>query len=135
MGTEIKRVSAIGGGRFRFEVECESLGHAAACMNRVVEVEPAAFAPVEPTAASYYADAAARLHIAAQREAKREAAQQATGRRIPTAHMPPFVADLTTLGGNAYPPEEPEALTAGTAYAAGGFLTADECKPGGTSVD
>jgi hypothetical protein len=84
------------------------------------------FVPVEPTAASYYAEAQARLRFAAEREAKREAAQQATGRRIPVAHVYPYD---TTLGGQPLPGgymmadvEEPPLRA----------FTADEAKVGGT---
>jgi hypothetical protein len=126
MGTEIYRVRPVADGRIRFEVECDDIAHFSRVANMIMGVVPAASAPVEPTAWSYYAEAQARLRFAAEREAKREAAQQATGRRIPVAHMPPYD---TTLGGQPLPGgymmadvEEPPLRA----------FTADEAKVGGT---
>ena len=119
MSIEINRARVAADGTVSCEFVFPNIGSFVRVANDAMRVEPAAFAPREATAPAY-------SHAQATYEAKHAAAEIATCTRIPRATVPPFVADLTTLGGNAYPPEEPEGLTAGRAY------EAHELKAGGT---
>ena len=91
MGIEINRARVAADGTVSCEFVFPNIGAFVRVANDALRVDPAGYAP-----ADYYADAQARLRIAAEREAKREAAQTATGQRIPRASMPPYD---TTLGG------------------------------------
>jgi len=109
MSVEINRARVAADGTVSCEFVFPNIGSFVRVANDALRVEPAGFAP------DYYGDAQARLRIAAEREAKREAAQTATGLRLPRASMPPYD---TTLGGQPV----------------GGFMSfsEDEQKAGGT---
>jgi len=94
MGIEINRARVAADGTVSCEFVFPNIGSFVRVANDALRVEPAGFELPKP--ADYDADAQARLRIAAEREAKREAAQAATGQRIPRASMPPYD---TTLGG------------------------------------
>lgn len=118
MAIEFYRVRPIEGGRIRCEVEFDSLAHFARCANELLGVpDGVAFSHAERVSRN------ARQLTPEQTDAmraqmRREAAERATGRSIPApvyAHVPPYVVAQ----------DEPP-------LRAGGFMSADEAKVGGT---
>jgi hypothetical protein len=106
MSIEINRVRLVNG-EVRAEFVFPNIGSFTRGANELLRIEGEAFAPVEPIApAQYYDDTMARLRMAAEREAKREAAQTATGRSIPRAYVAgqfDQIPEDTTFGGQPLP--------------------------------
>lgn len=103
MGIEINRVRASGEG-VTFEVFVPNLPTFVRLADVILKTEPRAFSAAEDL------------------EQRRTIAERISGERIPRTIM-------AYVPGNAYPPDEPEGLTAGTAV--GGFMSPD-FNPGGT---
>lgn len=105
-------------GLFSFSANFAGLDSYVTATRYLLGLMPDGFRPVPPPRA---------YSAAEQYDLRRACASHAVQKPIPRASVPPFVQDeATVIGGNAYPPDEPEALKAGKAF------SSDETKVGGT---